>query len=52
MFTIFRQKRNFVISRIDHLHHFVVVEDLLSGLKIEAHYGDKGTGNSRIYRRV
>ena len=41
MFTIFRQKRNFVILRIDHLHHFVVVEDLLSGLKIEVYYGDR-----------
>ena len=41
MFTIFRQKRNFVISRIDHQHKFVLVEDLLSGLKIEVHYGDR-----------
>jgi hypothetical protein len=41
MFTIFRQQRNFVISRIDRQHKFVLVEDLLSGLKIEVHYGDR-----------
>jgi hypothetical protein len=41
MFTIFRQKRNFVISRIDRQNKLVLVEDLLSGLKIEVHYGDR-----------
>ena len=41
MFTIFRQQRNFVISRIDRQHKFVLVEDLLSRLKIEVHYGDR-----------
>jgi len=41
MFTIFRQKRNFVILRIDHQNKLVLVEDLLSGLKIEVHYGDR-----------
>jgi hypothetical protein len=41
MFTIFRQKRNFVVSRIDHQNKLVLAEDLLSGLKIEVHYGDR-----------
>ncbi len=41
MFSIHRQKRNFVVSKIDPLHNSVLVEDLLSGLTIEVPYGEK-----------
>jgi hypothetical protein len=39
MFSVYRQKRNFFVSKIDHQYHCVEVEDLISGLKIEVPYG-------------
>jgi len=41
MFCIHRQKRNFVVSQVDPKHNVVVVEDLLSGLRIEIPYGSR-----------
>ena len=42
MFSIHRQKRNFVVSEVHQTHNAVVVEDLLSGLRIEVPYGSRG----------
>lgn len=39
MFGIYRQKRSFVVSQVDQQLNVVVVEDLLSGLRIEIPYG-------------
>ncbi len=41
MFLIHRQKRNFVVSCVDHDYSWVLVEDLLSGLRIEVPYGPR-----------
>jgi len=41
MFAAFRQKRNFVVSMVDSQTHFVLVQDLISGLRIEVPYGPK-----------
>ena len=41
MFAIHRQKRNFVVSSIDHMSNLVLVEDLLSGLHIGVPFGPR-----------
>ncbi len=39
MFFVHRQRRQFVVYKVDAQHNAVVVEDLLSGLRIEVPYG-------------
>lgn len=41
MFSIYRQKRAFHILRVDEMKKLLLIEDLLSGLKIEIPYGDR-----------
>jgi len=41
MFAMHRQKRNFVVTGTDLKFHTVLLEDLLSGLRIQIPYGPR-----------
>ena len=48
MFSLPRQNRAFHVLQINRLNKLVLIEDLLSGLKIEIPYGDKELDNAQF----
>lgn len=48
MFAFPRQKRAFHVLQINRLNKFILIKDLLSGLKIEIPYGDKELDSAKF----
>jgi hypothetical protein len=48
MFAMHRQKRNFVVTGTDSKFHTVLLEDLLTGLRIQVPYGPRELENAEL----